>query len=582
MVRNGLDGPGLGRHIEECPNSTVEPGQLTPLDESASESPQMPLPDPHPTSDLHRAAFGGNAGGPIPEVGVPNTPSNYSPVLSFGSALSATQSLEGVGLEEGYWGANMDPREPTVHSSTSPACDTQLHDHTSCAASLHCSTTFTASLVGAKDLLGDVGESPCLYSQWAGAACTGNAHTNRDHCCQSTKTSASATLSSVGSGLFPLLTWSSRMAKSRELRLYDVNSAPPPCLHTQMSSPSWLATSRFSLVPDQGGVTWWRNDLLADFPDAQSRHPQLCSYVLRLSFGSPGPLDWSSHGNISSMMSRFWLKSPDGHEEDAKDNLQLGIGSDPGECQFWPFDPGPFVQYSGQPISSIWQVTCVSPGQYGNFMDPSSPSRPLKCFPLSSFYAGDREYHRVWKSIFGEVRGGSGRCQYTPFDPGSLGDRDSPIRTLRGLTPFECPLQHEFIVATSCLPVVTRCYSHRVLTCYMKISLLRLSEVKSRTPDCCITLAVCQLHSRPSRSQAQLLGFVLMQSSNSLPRWCLHLFQASAKQPEFQEPDLGLKGSWKSTAGQADQSGKGASDTASRQGHSFHEPRTLSDRLEPG
>ncbi len=108
MVMNRLDGQGLGRPVDECPLTTVGPVAHAPLDESTHLGPQMPSPDPHPMLDLHRAAFGGMAGEPIPGVGVPNTThegvlsSSHSPVLSFGLAPCATHSHWKA---MGWWGA---------------------------------------------------------------------------------------------------------------------------------------------------------------------------------------------------------------------------------------------------------------------------------------------------------------------------------------------------------------------------------------------------------------------------------------------------------------------------------------------
>ncbi len=106
--------------------------------------------------------------------------------------------------------------------------------------------------------------------QGATAACAGDSCTNREHCHQSTM--ASAFFPSMGSGPFPLLTWPTCMAESRELPLYNINLVHPPFLGTKMPLSNWLATSNLSLVPGQGGqalTVLWRDNYFSDSPDKQ-------------------------------------------------------------------------------------------------------------------------------------------------------------------------------------------------------------------------------------------------------------------------------------------------------------------------
>ncbi len=71
------------------------------------------------------------------------------------------------------------------------------------------------------------------------------------------------------------------MAESRELPLYNINSAPSPFLGAQMPLSNWLAVPRFLLSPGQGGqgmvlLILWRDDLLFDSLDKQGQHIQFC------------------------------------------------------------------------------------------------------------------------------------------------------------------------------------------------------------------------------------------------------------------------------------------------------------------
>ncbi len=110
MAPKGLDKQGSGGPVEGRSFTMVEP-VLQPLEESATTAPPLPWPDPHLMSDQHWAACDAATGGlPVPDVGATSTActrgptSSSSPVLSFGSAPCATQSLEGDGLVGVIWG----------------------------------------------------------------------------------------------------------------------------------------------------------------------------------------------------------------------------------------------------------------------------------------------------------------------------------------------------------------------------------------------------------------------------------------------------------------------------------------------
>ncbi len=308
-------------------------------------------------------------------------------------------------------------------------------------ASPHSCTTYTASLMEAENLLGDfadgdtswphsgscyttqvsssnTGESPHLQfrptcavldnswlnpdglltrghgGQGVTAAGSGDECTDREHCCHSMKTST--VIPSTGLEHFPLPTWPTSMAESRELPLYDVNSVLMPCLDAQMSSSNWLAASRFSLSPGQVG--WgtvlpvsWRDDLLSDSWGEQDGHMQFCNSWWLFS-GCPSPFDVNSCDSTPLVLSGLLLQLHNCREVDTRGSLLQGIGGNLGGCQFWPFDPRTLRYTIQQPsgslqLSPIWQATyslSLLPGQHGNAWskDLSSVLVPgLSAFP---------------------------------------------------------------------------------------------------------------------------------------------------------------------------------------------------------
>ncbi len=255
-------------------------------------------------------------------------------------------------------------------------CTTPAYSHV--ASSCSC-TTSARSIAGAVGLLGssahgaepasststsDMGESSCLQFPPAGAvlnsswpslyapltlehggwgvtaACTSNAHADREHCCQSARSSTSTAFLSMGSGFSPLLTWPSHAAESMKLPLHDINSSLLLFLNVKMPLSNWLATSSFSLLPGQGGqgsilTVLQRDTILSNL------HLQLCNPSLFPPFGCRCPLDFNSCDSIPLLMSRFLFKSHNCQEGDTRGGLlQKGIRSDPWEYWVWPFDPG--------------------------------------------------------------------------------------------------------------------------------------------------------------------------------------------------------------------------------------------------
>ncbi len=104
MATQGLDAQELIRLGEGCPLTMVEPVMPTPLDRSTFTAPRLPLPGPNPMSVLHQAVPGTTVKGAfVPNVGIPNTSiSSLQPVLPFGPAFHAAQSLEGERLEQDH------------------------------------------------------------------------------------------------------------------------------------------------------------------------------------------------------------------------------------------------------------------------------------------------------------------------------------------------------------------------------------------------------------------------------------------------------------------------------------------------
>ncbi len=182
-------------------------------------------------------------------------------------------------------------------------------------------------------------------------------------------------------------------------------------------------------------------------------------------------------------MSGFLFKSHDCREGDTRGCLLQGVSGDPGECQFWPFDPGTSQYTVQQPLDtlqlvSIWRATCSSsllPGQHGSSQSEDTPlSWPRAWVPVPSFYAGDFStasgaplvtlscpytcyncYTHARKGAMGDrvLHGGIKGCRkfgcYWPFDPGPLHHRvQLTTLALQGSIPFKCPLQQGLNVLT--------------------------------------------------------------------------------------------------------------------------------------
>ncbi len=93
--------PPMGLHAPFWGTSTVAGNTLTPPDGSTFMAPELPLPGPNLMSVLYQVVLGATINrATIPDIDIlDQSVSRPLPVLPFGPASYAAQSLEGKGLE---------------------------------------------------------------------------------------------------------------------------------------------------------------------------------------------------------------------------------------------------------------------------------------------------------------------------------------------------------------------------------------------------------------------------------------------------------------------------------------------------
>ncbi len=248
---------------------------------------------------------------------------------------------------------------------------------------------------------------------------------------------------------------------------FDSTAIPlgPPNSHswTWLPSYAWQATNSSSLLSDQHGRLQLR-DSRTGFPG-------------RSSFSDFSRGDSSSASDALPVTlgclytsSAYWKGSTGGQ------TLRGESEGSPGECYFWPFDPGP-------PGYASWE-----------HMD-------------SLRSAASWAHHR---------------------------------NQLQGFAPFEGSSQYMYLTNARgpCPRQPAVCCSHSAHTTSMHLKQFRLPNRRSKTQTYCITLMVCRPCPRPLRNWAQSPGSPFSTVGDSLPGWCRSLFQAAAFQSRFQEWDL--------------------------------------------